>query len=150
MSPSGMHWRCLITSAANISRDHGAMVASDGTLTARYSSADPTYFAWADARHAAPDRLARLFIERFPEIVAAGRGRDWAYAGWYLEMLNVTYPAGLPIAYADYPLPEGALATINTGDRVVVPLPPPGEAGAERARGAAAPGPPDDEERARR
>lgn len=128
MSPSGMHWRCLITPVTNISRIHGAMVANDDRVTARYSSADPTYFKWADAIHANPARLAALFIERFPDIAKAGRGRDWAYAGWYLEMLNLTYPSALPIAYADYPLPDGGLATTNDGQGVLVPFPPPGEA----------------------
>jgi len=60
------------------------------TLAAHYSSgSEREYFNWKDAGHATPSKLADLFIERFPEIAAAGRGSDWLYAGWYLDMLHL-------------------------------------------------------------
>ncbi len=31
-----------------------------------------------------------------------GLGRDWAYAGWYVEMLGLAERGCLPIAYADW------------------------------------------------
>src|SRR5437016_1566977 len=92
MSASGCSWRCSITPATNISNRHGARMLSWDTLAAHYSSSqEREYFEWKDAAHASPSRLARIFIERFPEIAEAGRGSDWIYAGWYLEMLNLTY-----------------------------------------------------------
>jgi hypothetical protein len=76
-------------------------------LTAHYTSGqERKYFGWEDAAHLTPSRLAELFIERFPDIAEAGRGSDWVYAGWYLDMLHLTYPDTFPIAYADRGLPR--------------------------------------------
>ncbi len=134
MSPSGMHWRCNITPVTNILRTHGAMPADYSRLTAHYSSADERdYFGWKDARHGDPDRLAELFLARLPDIAEAGCGSDWLYAGWYIEMLHLTYSAAFPIAYADWELPADCLTTVGDGEAVRVPLPPPGEADAESA-----------------
>jgi hypothetical protein len=94
-----------------------------------YSSADERdYFGWRDAREASPGRLAEMFIARFPDVAAAGRGSDWSYAGWYVEMLHLTYPDALPVAYADYDLPTDWLTTVGGNVPVRIPLPPPGEA----------------------
>ena len=41
-------------------------------------------------------QLAVAFLERFPEIARHGQGRDWAYAGWLLEVLGQA-EAGDPI-----------------------------------------------------
>ena len=38
------------------------------------------------------------FVERFPSVVEAGRGSDWPYAGWYMEMLRLTHPDQFPYA----------------------------------------------------
>ena len=70
--------------------------------------------------------LAELFIDRFPEIAEAGRGSDWLYVGWYLEMLHLTYPDSLPIAYADWDLPKDCLASTGGKQGVRIPSPPPG------------------------
>lgn len=128
MSATGMHWRCSITPASNISRRHGAMIVDGDNLAAHYSSADgAAYFGWRDAAHLTPGRLAARFMERFPELVAAGRGSDWLYAGWYQEMLGITYPDLFPIAYDDDDLPEDAMATVGGRTGILLPLPPPGE-----------------------
>lgn len=127
MSPSGCHWRCSITTATNISNRHGAWMLSWDTLAAHYTSGqEKKYFGWEDAAYVTPSRLAELFIERFPAIAEAGRGSDWMYAGWYLDMLHQTYPNNFPIAYADWELPEGCLATTGEKPNVQIPLPPPG------------------------
>ena len=129
MSPSGMHWRCAITPVSNILRAHGAMLAHHDRLAAHYTSADGrAYFGWTDATHQGPDRLAEWFVARFPEIAEAGRGSDWLYAGWYVEMLHLTYPASFPIAFADWETPANCLATVGDAGPARVPLPPPGEA----------------------
>jgi hypothetical protein len=97
------------------------------TLAAHYSSGqERNYFGWEDAAHVTPSRLAELFIERFPAIVKAGYASDWTYAGWYLEMLHITYPDCLPIAYADWELPRDCLATIGGQEAIRIPLPPHG------------------------
>jgi hypothetical protein len=132
MSPSGGYWRCAITAASNISTLNGAlMVSDDDSLVARYSSADRRkYFGWIDASHVSPSSLAELFVARFPGITNEGRGSDWQYAGWYVDMLSKTYPNAFPIAYADWELPRGKLTTVG-GKEVDVPLPPPGYAAKE-------------------
>lgn len=125
MSPSGCSWRCAVTPASNIMPHHGARLRSWDHLTAHYTSGmGAHYFDWKNAAHATPSAMARLFIARFPKIVAAGRGSDWMYAGWYVEMLHLTYPDAFPIAYADWSMPDDVLATTGNGREVSVPLPP--------------------------
>lgn len=127
MSASGCHWRCAVAPAINISRKHGARLVGSEVLVARYTSGQGRkYFDWTDAAHATPSRMADLFIERFPEIAEAGKGSDWIYAGWYLEMLHLTYPDSFPIAYADYDLPEDYLPTVGPNSGLRIPFPPPG------------------------
>lgn len=127
LSGSGHHWRCSITPVTNISRRHGARMLSWDTLAAHYTSANERiYFGWNDVTRATPRRLADLFIERFAEIARAGTGSDWPYAGWYLEMLGLTYPDSLPIAYADWEMPVDYLPTVGARHDIRVPLPPGG------------------------
>jgi hypothetical protein len=128
-------WRCHIAPVTLFSAEHGAVLIDEawsGPLVAHYtSSSEAEYFGWPDAGHTTPSGLARRFVERFPEIVAAGKGRDWAYVGWYIEMLHLTYPTRLPYVYSEFegPCPYIAMMTVG-GDRsaVHVPRPPPGEA----------------------
>ena len=91
-----------------------------------YSASEREYFGWKDAAHATPSKLADLFIERFPEIVEVGWGSDWPYAGWYLEMLHLTYPDAFPIAYADGGMPTDYLLATGENNEIHIPLPPPG------------------------
>ena len=134
MSPSGTSWRCSIAPSSLVSSTNGALLA-DGAwgspLVAHYSSAAGSeYFGWTDATHYTPSGLARKFLHRYPDIVEAGRGSDWLYVGWYVEMLHLTYPNHLPFAMADWETSVDHLDTISlvayTG--VQVPLPPPGAA----------------------
>ncbi len=128
MSPSGCHWRCSVTPATNISSHHGARIVSWDTLAVHYSSSQERhYFGWDDAARATPSQMADLFIRRFPEIAEAGRGSDWLYSGWYLEMLYLTYPDSFPIAYADWDVPVDYLMTVGGQSDVRIPLPPPGQ-----------------------
>jgi len=100
-------------------------------LIARYTSAAETeYFGWADATHDTPSGLANKFIQRFPQIAETGRGSDWLYAGWYVEMLHLTYPNHFPYAIADWETLADYLPTFSVGGsgEVRVPSPPPGRA----------------------
>jgi hypothetical protein len=128
LAPSGIYWRCDITPVSNILYRHGAMAVNPDMLVAHYSSGmERNYFDWTDARHASPGKLAELFIERFPEIAREGKGSDWLYAGWYVEMMYLTHPDAFPCAFADYVEPGVELLT-NGGRQLRLPLPPPGEA----------------------
>lgn len=136
MSPSGGSWRCNIAPVTFFSEDGAELIdfGNDGVTTVAYTSAaGDEYFSWTDAAYETPSGLARLFIERFPQIIAAGRGSDWPYTGWYVEMLGLTYPNHLPYAFADSDR-STELATrdkywrtisIGDGSNVIVPMPPP-------------------------
>lgn len=127
LSCSGVDWRCPITPVTNILRSHGAQMADWDGPVAHYTSANKDrYFGWDDGARLTPSKMADRFIERFPEIATAGKGSDWLYAGWYVEMLHLTYPDAFPIAYADFDLPTDHL-TADGKRQVRIPLPPPGE-----------------------
>lgn len=97
-APSGMHWRCIMTPASNILVEHGAKVADWDQPLARYSSGQENkYFEWTDAAGKTPSELADMFVKRFPRVVELGQGRDWSYAGWFVEMLHLTYPTHVPV-----------------------------------------------------
>ena len=101
---------------------------------AHYTSADERcFFGWDDVAHFTPSQLADAFVERLPDLAKEGRGSDWLYAGWYVEMLHLTYPDVLPVAYhADRDTirdSEGAFTAIECiGERqgIIIPPPPPG------------------------
>ena len=138
MAPSGGSWRCSIGPVSLFSERGTELIESGefGITTVTYTSAaGGEYFLWPDAALETPSGLARLFIQRFPEIAAAGKGSDWPYAGWFVEMLGRTYPNHLPYAFADWDGPEDwevsdkywRTITIGEGkgEDVRVPVPPP-------------------------
>jgi hypothetical protein len=140
MAPSGKFWWCAITPVSLVSVNHGARLV-DGAWNdpriARYSSRDQNrYFQWTDiSPHTTPSGLARRFEQRFPNVVEAGRGSDWLYAGWYVEMLHLTYPDQFPYAMANVEVSDTHLPIASPGQRRLkfqIPLPPPGEAVAYR------------------
>lgn len=101
MSPSGMYWRFAITPSSNIQATHGALPINEEPQ-ARYSSADGRrYFGWEGVEEATPRELADLFQTHFAELAALGLGRDYPYAGWFVEMLGHVDRAGFPVAYDD-------------------------------------------------
>lgn len=131
MSGSGCFWRCNITAAANIRKDHGALLASwDDRITAFYSSADGNlYFGWKDATRDTARQLADKFEKRFPQIVEMAKGQDWLYVGWYVQMLGLADKAEFPVAYADwYSKPDPNQLPTTKGFDSGLPMPPAGEA----------------------
>lgn len=121
LSPSGIHWRCPITCAANVKPDGFSVINSDTAsgLFVPYTSAEPGCFGWADAEHMVARELAARFLSEFQPLAQAGFGRDWPYAGWLTEVLGVVERGNTkeyPIFYADYPLDP---------DVQSVPRPPP-------------------------
>jgi hypothetical protein len=120
ISPSGTHWRCAVAPARLFSERHGARLAEEGwesSLVARYTTGQgERFFDWRDVRPTTtPSGLANRFVARFHEIAEAGRGSDWAYTGWYVEMLHLTYPDLLPYALADWGCPRRLHASHRTG-----------------------------------
>ena len=131
MSPAGTAWRCGITPVTNIRHDHGALASDLARLTVHYSSGmSNEYFGWSDARHDNARDIAAKLVARFPEVIEAARGRDWAYVGWYAEMLGIAERGHLPVAYADwYEEPGRRWLPTTAGFESGLPMPPPGEAG---------------------
>lgn len=130
MAPSGTHWRCGITPVSNVLRSHGARSRAYDEMTAHYSTGmDNAYFGWEDARQDTARELADKFVIRFSEIAEAGRGRDWDYAGWFVEMLGFAERGDLPVSYGDwYEDPDFSWLPTLAGFNSGLPMPPAGEA----------------------
>lgn len=106
-------------------------------LHIQYSSASETaYFNWTDAHTDNARQLAEKFVSRFPAICDAGRGRDWAYAGWLCELIGALEktPGALPLVMDEYTYSPEKLRSIpfriysDPGNRDIAdafPLPPP-------------------------
>jgi len=99
MAPSGMHWRCWISSVILFYRNHGAILRDDPALLnyevqadeviARYTSGQGNhYFDWKDAEQDNARSVADKFSNRFRQIAASGLGWDYACAGWYQRFLR--------------------------------------------------------------
>lgn len=98
-------------------------------LVAHYSSGQENeYFGWRDATGDTVQQLAERFTKRFPEILAASRGDDWSYAGWYVKMLGYAEREMFPIAYADSDEDPDPRFLPLCGHSSDLPMPPPGDA----------------------
>jgi hypothetical protein len=130
LSPSGCHWRCSVTHIRNILKSNGAMPRDFHREMAHYTTGQKNaYFGWDDARQDTVEQLATRFIERFPDLVRQGRGLDWPYAGWYVQMLGFAEKGALPVAYADcFPRPDPSWLPTTKGADSGLPMPPGGEA----------------------
>lgn len=93
LSPSGCHWRGIITYSDNVADDGYHILDWDmddqiGSV-ARYTSGQQNeFFDWQDAHALNARQLAQCFLERFPLIAQKGQGCDWAYAGWLTDVLG--------------------------------------------------------------
>ncbi len=103
MSPSGMHWRCeLHPPEVDPVAWHAHDEDPGRTLCASYSSSTRNlYFDWSDATQDDARHLAAKFLERFPRLSQRSRGRDWAYAGWFAEVLGHAEHGRYPVAFWD-------------------------------------------------
>lgn len=130
MSASGVYWRCTITPKQNILRTHGAMARDFDADAVHYSSGQENqYFGWSDAMQDTARQLATRFLARFPAIADKGKGRDWEYAGWYVEMLGLAEQGSLPVAYADWSgKPDPRWLPTMQGFDSGLPMPPGGDA----------------------
>lgn len=109
VSPSGCHWRCAITHAANV-KSNGWEPLDWSTGVVTYTTGDEDrYFGWADGVGKSARELAQMFVDRFPDLCRLGRGADPIYAGWYVQMLGAAESGRLPIFYADYELEHDAV-----------------------------------------
>lgn len=129
MSASGCHWRCAVTTRANIRRDNGAMLVDHDAPAAQYTTGqEDAYFGWTDAQEDDAPELARKFAVRLPQVVDGAVGDDWAYAGWYARMLGYAERGLFPVAYADWWEPPNPRFLPLWGHESDLPMPPPGDA----------------------
>jgi len=107
MSGSGLYWRCTFTPAINVepnpSQQGIDQIRNHEYLTAQWTNAnEDDIFGAPEAQEMSPIEMADYFTKTYPDIVNASRGSDWAYAGWYAEMLGSVDHNFFPIFYADY------------------------------------------------
>ena len=111
MAPSGLHWRCTLTYAANVAEDGWSILDAGEGRVARYTSGQGArYFDWAGTDSMTARQLACSFLEAFPLIATQGAGRDWPYAGWLTDLLGHAEHGKFVVFAADYPLDPTELA----------------------------------------
>lgn len=88
VSGSGMHWRTRIVDVDASRLNEWGWPEWD---KASFAYSTGQFFEvggmLVDA-NTTPGEIAQRILAAFPEAQEAGRGRDWAYAGWYAEMLG--------------------------------------------------------------
>ena len=127
-------WNCIFVPNVYTSSHHGAMLGDpedfllhDGSAASFSSDRKGRHFGWSNAGALTPLKWARRFLREFPKIAALGKGSDWAYAGWYQEMIRLTAPANLPVASSDALFEEkreGLMSTLGERSDVWIPMPP--------------------------
>lgn len=91
---------------------------------ARYSCADGwAPFNWEPVESLSVQEMAWQFVRQFPELIRAGEGGDWEYAGWLTRLLGEVRKGRLPYFIADWSagLTKSGVP-MTQGDRF--PLPP--------------------------
>lgn len=112
-----MAWRLEFGPASFFSHRNGAYKPyhpfqnADGTVEdATYTGASGfRYFGWNGLEAYDAEKLAGVFVTRFPGICAASEGRDWEYVGWLSELSgHASRSRQLPFVVAEYfePGPE--------------------------------------------
>lgn len=124
MSPNGCP-RSILTVKSNTSKLCGAMC--DDMMAPLTHLSNYNFKAW-NMMELSPYDNAKQFLQAYPDIAAAGQGRDSVYARWYKLVVRNCYLRHLPYTYADYYncLDEGNIRLTGIGDRRL-PFPPPGD-----------------------
>jgi hypothetical protein len=113
MSPDGNEWRCSVLPASLVKIDGWSPIENRHQYT---STQGKQFFGWTDSEIDDARTLARKFIERFPTTIREATGSDWAYAGWFTDLLGRVENGELPVFYQGFDLEPG-----NNG----FPQPPP-------------------------
>jgi hypothetical protein len=126
-APTGLSWRYSVAPVGQFQVD-GYLLDPDVYPGVAFGSSPGhvTPFQWEEE---APDAesLARLFLERFPEVAEAGRGSDPEYARWFAEAVERCRPDGAPVMYGEY-VDAQAEGRIDVTNGKWLTLPPPREA----------------------
>lgn len=127
ISGSGMHWRTLVVDIDDLRLTPSGWP-SQSSPTFAYSTASRfTIGGIVTDVHSTPTEIADRILTAFPDPRVAGRGQDWAYAGWYVEML------GLAQRHREFPVSDeitvGGHRIWSIGSQVRIDEPPPFEVG---------------------
>ncbi len=131
MAANGRTWRCAVTHVGNVPKSRGAVFLNPHGDVIRYDSGqEADYFGWRQARHDTVVKLADDLLNFCPWFAHSGKGRDWAYAGWYVEMLGLAERGAFPIAHHDSygTIDTDWLPTTISEPWARLPTPPGGEA----------------------
>lgn len=127
LGAEGCYWQCKIVPAAAMASDDGNVLIDENFPTAAYpGDFDSEYYWWDGILEQSPDLITDQFVERFPGLMSWGTGRDWAYAGWYQEMMRATQPDAVPLIVDSF---DGfSKCLVAVGGRTIEELmsPPPG------------------------
>ncbi|MBP6582244.1 MAG: ADP-ribosylglycohydrolase family protein [Chromatiaceae bacterium] len=102
LAPSGCCWRVSVAPWDNFQADNGSLLRNFEDAVHHTTGNGELPFEWRDGRGKNPQELADLFLARHPELAERGWGADWAYAGWYLEVLAQAARGLFPAAYGDW------------------------------------------------
>ncbi|WP_131354856.1 hypothetical protein [Aquitalea sp. USM4] len=95
-SADGSEWRCRLLPASSTGIDGWR---GHGIWPEYVSTQGQAYFGWDDCQHDDARALARKVLERFPELSGRIEGQDWAYAGWFTDVLGRAEHGELPAFY---------------------------------------------------
>ncbi len=100
-----MWWRCEIAPGAMFDPLNGVYLQAHesdiqrGLVAGFGSGAGCKPFGWTRSISSmSVSKITDKFLDTFPALGKAGKGSDWAYAGWYQDMLRQTCPSVLPMA----------------------------------------------------
>lgn len=123
ISPSGCHWRLEWVPDYSFSSAVTPPKYLDERETARYSSgAGWQPFEWQNVESFSALEMAQQFLHQFPELARAGKGDDWAYAGWLTKLLGEVRQGKLPYFLADWDIDLSRGIPMHNGEPF--PLPP--------------------------
>jgi hypothetical protein len=135
-------WQAFIAPKACFRCDHGGMIAwSSLTVRQRFEKLEESMFSSRRCRNPAGDHpwsgflrassmdSAAVWIGRFPDLAAEGKGKDSEYEQWYRQMLLSTAPAGLVGAFRYWePVPDTMYVEFGPEGLDRFELPPAGSA----------------------
>jgi ADP-ribosyl-[dinitrogen reductase] hydrolase len=103
-SARSMWWKCTLAPGALFDPANGACMESraEYDIAGLVASCGITThpFGWKKSIETmSPAKMATKFVEDFPALAKASMGSDWPYAGWFQELLMLTAPGIVPIAY---------------------------------------------------
>lgn len=123
ISPSGCYWRLEWAPDYSFPSAITPPSISNEQEIARYTSGSEwAPFEWQNIKSLSALEMAQQFLLQFPELARAGKGDDWAYAGWLTRLLGEVRQGKLPYFLADWDIDLSRGIPMHDGEPF--PLPP--------------------------